>query len=184
MLRVLPNKCQNPCHPEPFDCAQDKLREGSGVAGLFCHYLHHPRFEERPALRERGNKGVRASPGFSLLETAVALAVITMILAALLSTLASASTTTDHAYDRSVLFELAQSQMEDVQRQAYSVSAASYTKITAPAGYSIALATTPAVTYTYPAPLSTTTQETVQLVTVTVTGVRGNLDLKAYKVRR
>ncbi|MBI2865743.1 MAG: hypothetical protein HYX99_00060 [Chloroflexi bacterium] len=122
--------------------------------------------------------------GATVLETVLTLGLIAMVLPALLTGLASLITSTDHAYDRSLALELAQSQMEEVQRQPYQESASSYTLITAPEGYSISISATPPVTYTYPAPLSAATQETVQLVTVTVTGVRGDLSLRAYKVRR
>lgn len=134
--------------------------------------------------RECRGRAARAQRGFSLLETAVTLAVISVVVTALLTTLASASTVTDNVYDRSVLFELAQTQMEDVQRQTFQTSPASYTLVTAPSGYLVSVTSSAAVTYTYPAPLSMSAQETVQLVTVNVTGVRGNFTLQGYKVRR
>lgn len=127
----------------------------------------------------RGGRG-----GAVLLETVIALALISMVLPPLLSSLAAAIGMTDDVYDRSVLLELAQGQMEDIQRQGYQENAGNYTLITAPAGYAIAVSATPAADYIYPAPLSSAAQQTVQLVTVTVTGVRGDLSLEAYKVRR
>ncbi len=122
--------------------------------------------------------------GNILLETVVVLGVVAMVMPAALGGLSTLSTNADNAYDRSVLFELAQSQMEEVQRQGYQVSAAGYTLITAPSGYSISVSASPAIGYTYPSPSLAATQETVQLVTVTVTGVRGDLDISGYKVRR
>ncbi len=122
--------------------------------------------------------------GATLLETVVGLGLVAIVLPPLLSGLASAVGISDNAYDRSVLFELAQSQMEEVQRQAYQESAANYTLITAPEGYSISVSASPAITYTYPAPKSTASPQTAQVVTVTVGGVRGDLTLQAYKVRR
>ena len=119
-----------------------------------------------------------------MLETVIALALIAVVLPTLLNSLASAIGMTDDVYDRSVLLELAQGQMEDIQRQSYQENAGNYTLILAPTGYSIALSATPAANYVYPSPLSSAAQQTVQLVTVTVTGVRGNLSLEAYKVRR
>ncbi len=127
---------------------------------------------------------LRREGGATLLETVIALALLAVVLPALLTGLASAITNTDHAYDRSVLFELAQSQIEEIQRQPYQENASNYTLISVPSGYSISVSASPTATYTYPPPLSTTTQETVQLVTVTVTGVRGNLSVESYKVRR
>ena len=131
----------------------------------------------------RGAWGGREG-GAVLLETVIALALIAVVLPTLLNSLASAIGMTDDVYDRSVLLELAQGQMEDIQRQSYQENAGNYTLILAPTGYSIALSATPAANYVYPSPLSSAAQQTVQLVTVTVTGVRGNLSLEAYKVRR
>ncbi len=122
--------------------------------------------------------------GNVLLETVMVLGLVALVIPAVLNGLSSLTTNADLAYDRSVLFELAQSQVEDVQRQAYQENAANYTLVSAPSGYSIAVSASPAVAYTYPSPGLTTTQQTVQLVTVTVTGVRGNLTLDSYKVRR
>lgn len=125
----------------------------------------------------------RLERGFSLLETALGLAIIAIAVPILLRTLSSGSVIGDAAYDRSILFELAQSQMEDVQRQSYQTSPASYSVLSAPSGYSISISTSSATAYTYPAPLSSATLETIQLVTITITGVRGNMTLEAYKVR-
>ncbi|MBI2853974.1 MAG: hypothetical protein HYX87_03520 [Chloroflexi bacterium] len=122
--------------------------------------------------------------GNTLIEAVIVLGLVALVIPAVLGGLSSLTTNADHAYDRSVLFELAQSQMEEVQRQGYQEDAANYTLISAPSGYSIAVSASPAVNYTYPAPSLAATQQTVQLVTVTATGVRGNLSLNAYKVRR
>ncbi len=119
-----------------------------------------------------------------MIEMMVVLTLVGVLLPLVLGGMASGSVITDNAYDRSVLFELAQSQMEEIQRQPYQVNAANYTLIAAPAGYSVSVASSVVQSYTYPAPLSTATQETVQRVTVTVTGVRGNYSMQAYKVRR
>lgn len=122
--------------------------------------------------------------GNVLLETVVVLGGVAMVMPATLSGLSTLSTNADNAYDRSVLFELSQSQMEEVQRQGYQANAAGYTLISAPSGYSISLSASAAVGYTYPSPSLAATQDTVQLVTVTVTGVRGNLSISGFKVRR
>ncbi|MBI4215977.1 MAG: type II secretion system protein [Chloroflexi bacterium] len=121
--------------------------------------------------------------GFTLVEALILLAIASVALPALLTAVSTTAQVTDNAYDRSLLFELAQSQFEDVQRQTFQTSPASYTLISMPTGYSVAVTTVSAVTYTYPAPSSTATAETVQQVTVTVTGVRGNLTFIGYKVR-
>ncbi len=121
--------------------------------------------------------------GLTLLEVVVALALIGLVVPLVLTGLSVITRDSDRVYDRSVLFEIAQSQLESVESQPYSENASGYTLITAPAGYTIQLATSPAVTYVYAAPLQTTTEETVQLVTVTVNGVRGNMVVSRYRVR-
>ncbi|MBI4180968.1 MAG: prepilin-type N-terminal cleavage/methylation domain-containing protein [Chloroflexi bacterium] len=123
------------------------------------------------------------SRGFTLLEVVVVLAVASVLVPAVFTAISATAEVTDHSYDRSILFELAQSQFEDVQRQAFQTSPASYSLLSMPAGYSVVVTTTPAVTYTYPPPSSTNTAETVQNVTVNVTGVSGNFTLSGYKVR-
>ena len=82
------------------------------------------------------------------------LALFGVALPATLVGLSSLITNTDHVYDRSVLFELAGSQMEDVQRQAYQENATNYTAITPPSGYSLSITALP-ISYTYPSPKST-----------------------------
>lgn len=128
-------------------------------------------------------KKLAGQRGTTLLEAVIALALVAYVGMAVLIGLSSVAVNADHAYDRSILFELAQNQFEDVQQQAFQTSPASYSLISVPAGYSISVTTTPAVTYTYPPPSSTNTVETVQNVTVNVTGVRGNFTLTGYKVR-
>ncbi|MBI2860810.1 MAG: type II secretion system protein [Chloroflexi bacterium] len=129
------------------------------------------------------SRSVKGQGGYTILEVIVALAVVGLALPLVLGGLSMAIKTTDRIYDRSVLFELAQSQLESIEGQSYSVNASGYSLITPPSGYSIQVSTAPAVTYTYASPLSTTTEETVQLVTVDVTGVRGNMAVSRYKVR-
>ncbi len=111
------------------------------------------------------------------------MSVTAALVPAVVGTISAASRATDNAYDRSILFELGQSQFEDVLRQTFQTSPASYSLISMPAGYAVLVATVPAVTYTYPAPSSINTVETVQIVTVTVTGVRGDLTFTGYKAR-
>ena len=121
--------------------------------------------------------------GQTLIEVIVALALIGLLVPLVLGGLSFITTNADYVYDRSVLFEVAQSQLEAIESQTYSENATDYTLLTPPDGYSIEVSTSPAVTYTYAAPLSTTTNETMQLVTVTVSGVRGNMEVNRYKVR-
>lgn len=106
--------------------------------------------------------------GLTILEIVVALAVIGIVVPLVLGGLSAVTQSTDRVYDRSVLFELAQSQLEAIESQPYSVNASDYTLISSPAGYSIQVTTSPGAIYTYAAPKSTPTEETVQLITVTV----------------
>ncbi len=122
--------------------------------------------------------------GQSLLEVVVALALLGLITPLVLGGLSQVTKLTDHVYDRSVLFELAQSQLEAIESQPYSENASGYTLISAPEGYTITVTTSPVVTYTYAAPKLTPTAQTVQLVTVTVSGVWGDMELSRNKVRR
>ncbi len=125
----------------------------------------------------------QAQRGFSLLEAAIALAVTSIIVVLLAQTLDISIVESDRVRDRSTIVSLAQSQMEDVMRQPYNDVPAAYPTITPPQGYTITITAAPVVTYTYPAPVSTDTQETIQKITVTVSGVYGSLDLEGYKVR-
>ncbi len=128
--------------------------------------------------------GLVDQKGLTLLEVVVALALIGLIVPLVLGGLSFVTISTDRVYDRSVLFEIAESQLESIESQPYSESASGYTLISPPAGYSIQVAASPAVIYTYAAPKSTATAETVQLVTVTVNGVRGNMEVSRYRVRQ
>ena len=136
------------------------------------------------AKMHRRNSSTIRQQGFTLLEIVVALALIGIIVPLVLGGLSLTTQTTDHVYDRSVLFELAQSQLESIESQTYSVNASAYTMLSPPEGYSIQVETSQAITYTYAAPLSISTNETLQLVTVTVTGVRGNMVVSRYRVRK
>jgi len=121
--------------------------------------------------------------GMTLVEVVVALALLGIIVPLVLGGLSAVTKSTDRIYDRSVLVELAQSQLEDIESQSYSENATGYTLISLPEGYSIQVEASPAVTYTYAAPKSTTTEETLQLVTVNVDGVSGNMTVSRYRVR-
>ena len=119
----------------------------------------------------------------TLLEVIIALALIGLIVPLVLGGLSAITTSTDRVYDRSVLFEIAQSQLESIESQPYSENPTGYALISPPEGYSIQVAASPAIIYTYAAPKSTATEETVQLVTVTVNGVRGDMVVSRYRVR-
>ena len=127
---------------------------------------------------------IESQLGMSLLEAVIALAIAGLVIPGVLLGLSVASTSVDDIYERSLLLELGQSEIEDIQRQGYQEDAADYTLVSTPEGYAIEVSVAKSATYTYPAPKSTETEETVQSVTVTVTGVRDSLELQAYKVRR
>lgn len=91
--------------------------------------------------------------GLTILEVIVALAVVSIIVPLLLGGLSFVTKSTDRVYDRSVLFEIAQSQLEAIESQPYSEDASGYTLIPTPEGYSIHVTASPPVIYTYAAPL-------------------------------
>lgn len=125
----------------------------------------------------------KGQQGLTLLEVIIALAIIGLIVPLVLGSLSAITMSTDRVYDRSVLFELAQSQLEDIESQPYSDNASGYTLVPIPEGYSITLTTLSLVTYVYGSPKSTATEETIQLVTVNVTGVQGNMVVNRYRLR-
>ena len=128
-------------------------------------------------------KNPLSQKGLTLIEVIVALALISIIMPLVLGGLSFVTKSTDRVYDRSVLFEIAQSQLESIESQPYSENASGYTLLSPLEGYSIQVATSPAIIYTYAAPKSTPTEETVQLVTVTVNGVRGDMVVSRHRVR-
>ncbi|MDP2919574.1 MAG: type II secretion system protein [Dehalococcoidia bacterium] len=135
-------------------------------------------------MRQRNRPGtVISQRGMTLLEIVVALALMGLVIPLVLGGLSAITTNTDHVYDRSVMLELAQTQLEYIESQPYSESAAGYTLVITPSGYTIQVQTATAVTYTYAAPKSTPTQETVQLIMVTVSGVYSSLAVSRYRVR-
>ena len=122
--------------------------------------------------------------GQALLEVVIVLAIMALVVPAFFTGLSTVIRGADWVQDRALMFELAQSQLEAIQRQDYHENAQDYSLITVPEGYTIQIAVSPAATYTYAAPKLTPTQETVQRVRVTVTGLHGSLEVSGYKVRQ
>lgn len=131
----------------------------------------------------KNSLGPASQKGLTIIEVIVGLVLVGLIVPLVLGGLSFVMKSTDRVYDRSVLFEIAQSQLEAIESQPYSENASGYALISPPAGYSIQVAASPAVIYTYAAPKSTPTEETVQLVTVTINGVRGDMVVSRYRVR-
>lgn len=121
--------------------------------------------------------------GMTLLEIVIVLALVGVVVPMSLGGLSSITTNTDHVYDRSVMFEIAQTQLEYIESQPYSESAAGYALVAVPSGYTIQIQTETAVIYTYAAPKSTPTEDTLQLITVSVSGVYDTLAVRRYRVR-
>ncbi|MBI2830154.1 MAG: type II secretion system protein [Chloroflexi bacterium] len=128
-------------------------------------------------------KLAKSQQGLTLLEVTVAVALLGLVIPLVFGVLSAVTKGTDRVYDRSVLFEIVQSQLEHIESQTYQENASNYTRLTPPEGYTITVSAAPAVTYVYAAPKSTATEETVQLITVNVTGVWGDMTVSRYRVR-
>jgi Tfp pilus assembly protein PilE len=126
----------------------------------------------------------RGEEGFSLIEAVVTLALMTILIILLAQTLDISILHTDRVQDRAKMLELAQRQLEDILRRDYDDVPAAYPTITPPEGYSIAVSVSVPVTYTYAPPSEEPAPETVQKITVTVTGFTGSLDLEGFKLRQ
>jgi prepilin-type N-terminal cleavage/methylation domain-containing protein len=85
---------------------------------------------------------MKSEKGFSLLEVMLAIALLGVIIAALLSALSTGSTAVFVADERATAESLARSQMEYVRNQAYDATnnPPTYAKIPTPPGYQISVA--------------------------------------------
>ncbi|HAZ31944.1 MAG TPA: hypothetical protein DCY61_04535 [Dehalococcoidia bacterium] len=119
--------------------------------------------------------------GQTLIEVVITLALIAIIIPTMFSALSAAITSADRVRDRSVVLELAQSQMESIQGQEFRPGGG-YDLISHPAGYAVRVEIIPAADYYYPdgAPA----EKIIQRVIITVTGHHGSLQLEGYKVKR
>lgn len=123
-----------------------------------------------------------ASSGLTLLEVAVALALAAVLLPVLMQGLVMLINHGDFVYDRSILMERAQSQLESTQSQTYNYNVSQYATVSQPSGYIITLTgSTPAIYY-YPSPADTQAPETMQRININVVGVRGSMDMEFYKL--
>ncbi|MBT9162634.1 MAG: hypothetical protein DDT27_01193 [Dehalococcoidia bacterium] len=144
----------------------------AGRPGRGYRTMQHP---VRPPSQGRGQKGQ------TLIEVLIAVALIAIIMPAIFTALSAALGSADRVRDRSLVLELVQSQMESIQGQEYR-SDGNYRLVSTPPGYAIAVKATPAASYQYPD--GSPTEETIQQITITVTGRHSSLTLEGYKVKR
>lgn len=129
-------------------------------------------------------KGNINNRGFTLIEEIIAIGLIAAVVVVLWQALSVGINTSDRARDRATLFNLAQSQLEDILKQSYQTSYI-YTPLSPlPEGYSIAVSVIVPVTYTYPSPGTGNAPETIQRIQVTVAGDYGSATVYGYKVRQ
>ena len=115
--------------------------------------------------------------GQTLIEIVVALALIAIIIPTMFTALSAAITSADRVRDRSIVLELAQSQMESIQGQEFRPGGG-YELISHPAGFDIYVYVIDGVERCPGG------EVILQRVTITVTGHHGSLQLEGYKVRR
>ncbi len=131
-------------------------------------------------------KGVKQSlkkeKGLTLLEVVIALGIVGLTVMVLLQILPVATVGTSRARAGVTMSNLASSQMENVKQQPFQSTYSLVSPV--PDGFTIAITSSVPVTYVYPSPSFTQTTDTVQLVTVTVTGPYGSGSLGGYKTRR
>jgi prepilin-type N-terminal cleavage/methylation domain-containing protein len=118
---------------------------------------------------------LKTQGGFSLVEALVAIAIFGLCAAAFIGALSTGSVSTRLHGEEVIARNLAQSQMENIKAAGYDSSGASYSTISAPADYSIAIAANSAIY----------SDANIQKLTVTISH-SGNsvLILEDYKVNR
>lgn len=125
---------------------------------------------------------LKADPGLSLLEVLIALGVVSLAIVVLLQVLPVAIGGTSRARAGVNLVNLANSQLENIKRQTFQASYSPISPI--PDGFTVAVTTSVPMTYRYPSPSFAQTADTVQWVTVTITGPYGSRSLEGYRARR
>ena len=115
--------------------------------------------------------------GQTLIEVVVALALIAIIIPTMFTALSVAITSADRVRDRSVVLEIAQSQMESIQGQEFRPGGG-YDIISHPAGFDIHINVIDGVERCPGGDVI------LQRVIITVTGHHDSLRLEGYKVRR
>jgi prepilin-type N-terminal cleavage/methylation domain-containing protein len=118
----------------------------------------------------------RSQKGQTLIEVVVTLALIAILIPTMFAALSAAITSADRIRDRSIVLELAQSQMESIQGQEFQPGRG-YDIIPHPAGFDVDVV----IDCVERCPRG---EVILQRVTITVTGRHGSLQLEGYKVRR
>ena len=88
---------------------------------------------------------LRSEHGASLLEMLVAVSIVGIALAVFITALSTGSLSVSALNESTVAQDLAQRQIEQLKSATYDSTGASYTKVTAPSGYSIVLAVNSAI---------------------------------------
>ncbi len=127
-------------------------------------------------------QSLKKEKGLTLLEVVIALGIVGLTVMVLLQILPVATVGTSRARAGVTMSNLASSQMENVKQQPFQSTYSLVSPV--PDGFTIAITSSVPVTYVYPSPSFTQTTDTVQLVTVTVTGPYGSGSLGGYKTRR
>lgn len=113
--------------------------------------------------------------GFSLVESLISIAVLGVAVSTFIGALSTGSIIVGELNHETVAQQLAQSQIEQTKAIAYSTTGAGYTIISAPAGYSVAMAVDSALY----------TNSNIQKLTVTVSRDAVTvLTVEDYKVQR
>lgn len=120
-------------------------------------------------------KLLRYEDGFSLVESLISIAVIGVVISAFIGALSTGSIIVGELNQETVAHQLAQSQIEQTKAAPYSTTGASYTTISAPAGYSISMTVNSALY----------TNSNIQKLTVTISrNTAPVLTVEDYKVQR
>ncbi|MCD5413048.1 prepilin-type N-terminal cleavage/methylation domain-containing protein [Dehalococcoidia bacterium] len=126
------------------------------------------------------NRGTRQK-GQTLIEIMVALALAAIIMPAIFTAVSLTLTSADRIRDRSVMMELAQSQMESIQGQEFRPHG-DYHIIALPEGYAMEIKVRPAASFFYPD--GSPAAEIIQRVTITLSSRQSSFTLEGYKVKR
>lgn len=138
--------------------------------------------QEGPGAVREVKQSLKEEKGLTLIEVVIALAIVGLTIMVLLQILPVAIVGTSRARAGVNVANLAGSQMESIKQQTFWAAYSPVSPI--PDGFTIAITTSVPVTYGYPSPSFAQTTDTVQLVTVTVTGPYGSRSLGGYKARR
>lgn len=117
-----------------------------------------------------------------LLEALVALGIVGLIIMVLLQALPVAIVGTSRARAGMNMTNLAGSQLESIKGQPFQASYSAVSPL--PPGFSVDITATVPFTYSYASPSFAQTPDTIQLVSVTVTGPYGSSSVEGYKTRR